>query len=304
MRSIFYTEREKKIFQATLVGSAVNAVLMVLKFIAGIIGHSSAMIADAINSLSDFITDIITLIFVKLSSKPCDENHKYGHGKYETLASAIIAIAMIIIGTMMFMENAATVKEVIMNNKQLVRPAPIAMVVAIISIVSKEFLFQYTNKKGKKLNSSSLRAKAWDHRSDTLTSFAALIGISFAMFMGEKGMVMEPIAAAVVSILIIRIGVLLVLPAFKELLEESLPQDIQDEISSIILNTPDIQGINNLNTRSIGSKYAIEADILIDENATVKVAHDITKMVEDNLRDKYGEDTHVVIHVEPYKCVL
>lgn len=304
MRSIFYTEREKKIFQATLVGSAVNAVLMVLKFIAGIIGHSSAMIADAINSLSDFITDIITLIFVKLSSKPCDENHKYGHGKYETLASAIIAIAMIIIGTMMFMESAATVKEVIMNNKQLVRPAPIAMVVAIISIVSKEFLFQYTNKKGKKLNSSSLRAKAWDHRSDTLTSFAALIGISFAMFMGEKGMVMEPIAAAVVSILIIRIGVLLVLPAFKELLEESLPQDIQDEISSIILNTPDIQGINNLNTRSIGSKYAIEADILIDENATVKVAHDITKMVEDNLRDKYGEDTHVVIHVEPYKCVL
>ena len=292
--------REKEIYKVTIWGSVVNFVLLTLKFVAGIVGHSSAMVADAVHSLSDFITDIVVIVFVRIAGKPQDESHDYGHGKFETLATAIIGAVLLFVGVGILVNSLKSIIAVF-NGVEIDSPSIWALVAAVVSIVSKEILYQYTVFKGKKLNSKAVIANAWHHRSDAFSSIGTLIGIGGAIFLGEKWRVLDPIAAFVVSIFIIKVSVELIKPCLDELLEKSLPSEVEDKILEIILSHPEVSSPHHLRTRRIGNNIAIEAHIRMDGNMSLKDAHDVTKRIEILLKEEFGPDTHIGIHMEPVK---
>ncbi len=294
-------ERNVQIVRITLWGSLCNFLLLSFKFIAGILGHSSAMIADAVHSLSDFITDIIVLIFVNISAKPQDESHDYGHGKYETLATSIIGIVLLGVGFGLFWSGANKIYDYYVNGKQLESPGMIALIAAIVSIVVKEILYRVTVHVGEKEKSQAVIANAWHHRSDALSSIGTALGIGGAILLGEKWHVLDPLAAVVVSIFIVKVSLQLVIPSINELLEKSLPSSIEDEIIRIITESPEVKDPHNLRTRQIGNNIAIEVHIRMNGETTVARAHVITKEIEARLRKHFGRSTHISLHVEPIK---
>lgn len=290
--------REKSIYKVTWIGSIVNFLLLTFKFVAGILGHSSALVADAVHSLSDFATDIIVIVFVKISGKPEDDDHRYGHGKYETLATALIGVALFAVGIGLLVSGATKVTDVI---KGVVLPAPsiIALVAAAVSIVSKEIVYRYTVRVGKNLNSQAVVANAWHHRSDAFSSIGTLIGIGGAIFLGEKWRILDPLAAIVVSAFIIKVAVDLVKPAIDELLERSLPAETEKRILDIITAFPEVSSPHHLRTRRIGNHIAIEVHLRMDGQTTLENAHTVASNVEKRLRAEFGTDTHIGIHMEP-----
>ena len=294
--------REGDIYRVTIIGSIVNFVLLIFKFIAGIAGHSAAMIADAIHSLSDFLTDIIVIIFVRISSKPADSSHKYGHGKYETLATAIIGCALLGVGVGILVEG---IKDIIavFNGATLEAPGMIALVAAGVSIVFKEALYRYTVLKGKALHSQAVIANAWHHRSDAFSSIGTLAGIAGAIFLGENWRILDPIAAVVVSFLIAKVALEILIGSLKELLEHSLPKDIEEEIINIILSVEGVASPHHLRTRRIGNNLAIEVHVRMDGNITLCRAHQMASVVEWMLKERFGKSTYVTIHTEPIKEV-
>lgn len=292
--------RQKQIYNITLLGSFINALLIVLKFIAGVVGHSGAMMADAVHSLSDFISDIIVLVFIKISSKPKDQNHAYGHGKFEHLATAVISIILVIVGCMLFYRSILTIYRFFTLDEPIAKPGLIALWMAVVSIVLKEALFRITMRVGKKTNSTAVIANAWHHRSDAYSSIATLVGISGAFFLSDKWMILEPMAAAVVSLFIIKVGYNLFKPAFDGLSEASLPERTRKEIYKAIMSNPNIKECRALYTRDLGNRCAIEAILLVDPALTILEAHKICDDVEANLRNNFGEHTHLSIHLEPY----
>ena len=277
-----------------------NFMLLLFKFVAGFVGHSSAMIADAVHSLSDFITDIIVIVFVRIAGKPQDETHDYGHGKYETLATAVIGVVLLFVGAGIFLNSVKEVVDVC-RGKVLEAPSWLALVAAVVSIVSKEVLYQYTVIKGTKLNSKAVIANAWHHRSDAFSSIGTLIGIGGAMFLGIKWRVLDPIAAFVVSLFIVKVSVELIRPCIDELLEKSLPKEVEDRILAIIVSHQGVSSPHHLRTRRIGNNIAIEVHIRMDGAMSIKDAHDITKIIEKALKEEFGQNTHIGIHVEPWK---
>lgn len=294
------TEREKAIYQVTWAGSFVNFLLVVFKFIAGILGHSAAMIADAVHSLSDFATDIVVLIFTRISNKPQDKSHDYGHGKYETLATAIIGIVLFAVGAGICWNGLRAIQTVWQGGR-LPAPGMLAFAGAIISIVSKELIYRYTIHVGRRINSSAVIANAWHHRSDAFSSIGTAIGIGGAILLGESWSVLDPMAAVVVSFFIMKVSVQLLKPCVDELTEKSLPDEIEKEICLITENTPEVSAIHNLRTRRIGNHYAIEMHVRMDGHLTLYEAHAKASVIENKLKEKYGNETHVGIHVEPVK---
>ena len=294
------TEREKAIYQVTWAGSFVNFLLVIFKFIAGILGHSAAMIADAVHSLSDFATDIVVLMFTRSSNKPQDKNHDYGHGKYETLATAIIGIVLFAVGASICWNGLQAIQTVWQGGR-LPAPGMLAFAGAIISIVSKELIYRYTIHVGRKINSSAVIANAWHHRSDAFSSIGTAIGIGGAIVLGESWSVLDPMAAVVVSFFIMKVAVQLLKPCVDELTEKSLPDEIEKEICLIAENTPGVSAIHNLRTRRIGNHYAIEMHVRMDGHLTLYEAHAKASVIENKLKEKYGNETHVGIHVEPVK---
>ena len=290
--------REKEIYKVTLWGSAVNATLVVFKFVAGIFGHSAAMIADAIHSLSDFATDIVVLIFVKISHKPKDKSHDYGHGKYETLATTLIGAALFLVAVGIFIEGGKKIA-LWSIGEPLTMPGRLALWAALASIVLKEIIFQYTNRKAKRLNSMALKANAWHHRSDALSSIGTAIGIGGALIGGERWAVLDPIASLIVGILIIKVAFDLIKNGVGDLMEQSLPEDVENEIMEIVKSVPDVVEPHELCTRRIGNHYAIEMHILMNGDTPLKEAHDRASDIENLLKTRYGDNTHIVIHVEP-----
>lgn len=290
--------REKEIYKITLWGSLVNFLLLVFKFVAGFVGNSAAMIADAVHSLSDFITDIIVILFVRVSSMPKDENHHYGHGKYETLATAIIGVVLFAVGVGILVNAVEAIID-FFHGKELAAPNIWALGAAAVSIVFKEVLYQYTVYKGKNLNSNAVMANAWHHRSDALSSIGTLLGISGAMFLGEKWRVLDPIAAFLVSIFILKVAIELTKASLEELLEKSLPKKTQEKILNIIHSFPEVKSPHNLRTRHIGSNIAIEFHIRMDGNLSLNEVHEITKRMENALKAEFGPLTHIGIHMEP-----
>ena len=292
--------RAKAIYKVTWIGFFVNLLLSIVKLLAGIFGRSGAMIADAIHSISDFATDLVVLLFVKVSAKPKDESHDYGHGKYETLATIIIGLALLAVSIGIFSQSVSLIQRVT-EGEIIERPGFIALLAAIVSIITKESLYWYTIGVGKRVNSPSVKANAWHHRSDALSSIGTLLGIGGAFFLGEPWRVLDPIAAIIVSLLIAKVSYDLVMPSLHELLERSLPKEQEDEILQLILEESLVSDPHNLKTRRIGADIAIEVHVRVLAEMSVAESHEATITIENRLRAKYGSGTQVIIHIEPIK---
>ena len=292
--------REKEISKVTVVGGVVNLLLVALKFVAGIAGRSAAMVADAVHSLSDFITDIVVLVFVGISARPQDASHDYGHGKFETIATFFIGLALAgaAIGIVV---SGATKLAAWLQGEDIPVPGTLALWAALISIVVKEILFQYTARKGKMLESQALVANAWHHRSDALSSIAAAIGIGGAIIFGNRWTVLDPLASIVVGAMLVKVAWDLLGPAIGELTDKSLPEDVENEILGIIEEAPGVSEPHNLRTRRIGNRVAVEVHIRLDGNLTLSEAHERTSQIEKRLKERFGADSHITIHMEPVK---
>ena len=294
--------REREIFKVTLAGSAVNVLLTGVKFAAGLLGHSAAMLADAIHSLSDLLTDAIVLLFVRISSKPADRDHAFGHGKFETLATSIIGAALLIVaGGIIFSSGKALLSW--LHGADLPRPGSVALWAALLSILLKELTFQYTIRQGRKLDSPALKANAWHHRSDALSSIGALVGIGGAVLLGRRWTVLDPLASLVVAFFIIRVALRLLKQSIDELMEASLPEEVEQEILRLVNAFPDVSDPHNLRTRRIGSHYAIELHIRMDGDIPLVQAHARAHDIEERIKERFGPDTHITVHVEPVKAL-
>ena len=291
--------RVNTIKKVTIIGSIVNLILSTGKVIAGIVGKSSAMLADGIHSFSDLVTDIIVIVFVGIAGKERDKDHQYGHGKFETFATMLISFALIIVGIGILWNGAKKVIDSI-NGIIIHQPGIIALIAALISIISKEVLFWYTKLAGEKFKSQALIANAWHHRSDAFSSIGTAMGISGAIFLGEKWRILDPIAGIIVSIFILKVAWEIATPSVKELLESSLSEDTENEISSIIIATPGVKGYHNLKTRKIGDIIAIEVHVKVDKDLTVEISHEIASTIEKSLREKFGNQSHIGVHIEPF----
>jgi cation diffusion facilitator family transporter len=291
--------RSEKARKITFVGFFINSILSVFKITAGIIGKSNAMLADGIHSLSDFFTDIVVLVGFKFTEKPADKDHNFGHEKYETIATFIIGIALLLVGFDILQGGAVNVYKIAFKNEILPRPKLIAIIAALISIFSKEFLFRFTKKVGEKINSPAVIANGWHHRSDALSSIGTLIGISVAYFLGDKWIIFDPIAAIVVSVFIFKVAFEIMLPAVNELLESSLDEKDVKYISNLIESNQGIKNYHNLRTRRIGSNIAIEAHLMFDKNISLYQAHAISESIEKTLKEYFGKRSIITFHLEP-----
>ncbi len=292
--------REKEIYKVTLIGSAGNVALLTFKFIAGLLGHSSAMIADAVHSLSDFVTDLVVLVFVSISAKPQDQSHDYGHGKFETIATFLIGLALVAAATGIVVSGGLKLAAW-WNGEALEAPGWIALWAALLSIVIKELLYQYTVRKGRQLDSQVMIANAWHHRSDALSSIGAAIGIGGAIWLGNRWTVLDPVASIVVGLMLVKVAWELLKTSVSELTESSLPAETEQEIEQIIQSFPDVQEPHNLHTRRIGNRIAIEAHIRMDGHLPLQTVHDRATTIEHKLKERFGSRTHVVLHMEPIK---
>lgn len=299
--SALQVNREQQIYKVTLIGFFANMLLSAGKLAAGIIGRSGAMIADGVHSISDFATDLVVMIFVKVSAMPKDEDHDYGHGKFETLATILIGMALFGVAAGILWNSLNKVAAVI-SGQTIEPPEAIAFVAAAVSIVVKESLYRYTKHIGEKVNSTVVVANAWHHRSDALSSIGTLFGIGGAYFLGQKWAVLDPAAAIIVSILIFKVAYDLVKPGIGEMLERSLPREQEEEIENIVLSNKHFSDVHNLKTRRIGSGIAIELHVRVPGNMTVSESHAATVEVEQRLREHYGQHTQVILHVEPEKA--
>lgn len=294
--------RDQRIYKITLTGSIVNMVLLVVKFVAGILGHSAAMVADAVHSLSDFLTDIVVIAFVKLSSKPADQDHDYGHGKYETIATSLIGMALVVVAVMLGWNGIDKIIQVVQGN-ELESPGIIALIAAVVSVLLKEWVFRITKKVAIEVNSQALEANAWHHRSDALSSIGTAVGIGGAVLLGSNWAVLDPIAAVVVSVLIFVTAFRLLRQASGELLEESLPQETENKIEQIVYRDTMVSDIHNLHTRRIGSIVAIEMHLRLPGEITLEESHQHATEIEKMLRTEFGNDTHIMLHIEPMRHV-
>jgi len=291
--------RRDIIRNVTLTGSVINLLLTLGKIIAGAVGKSSAIVADGVHSLSDLVTDIIVLVFINVSGKERDDNHRYGHGKYETFATMLISFALALVALGILWSGVTKVIHSV-RGEIIEQPGYIALYAAIISIALKEGLYWYTKIIGIKVNSQAMVANAWHHRSDAFSSIGTALGISGAILLGEKWRVLDPIAGIVVSFFILKVAWDIANPSVKELLESALPIETEESILEIIINTSGVKGYHKLKTRKIGNGIAIEVHIKVDKDLTVESSHQIATNIENSIRKKFGVQSHIGIHMEPY----
>ena len=292
-------DRTKEIFKVTIIGSVVNVLLLVLKFVAGVLGHSSAMVADAVHSLSDFLTDIVVLVFVKISGKPKDRSHEYGHGKFETLALTIIGLVLVVVA-LGIISNGVTKIDDFFEGQTLEAPGMFALWAAVASILLKEAVYRYSIIKARKLDSQALEANAWHHRSDALSSIGTLVGVGGAIFLGQRWVILDPIASVLVGVFIGKVAFDLLKNGVGDLTDKALPESVEQEILKMVSEVEDVGNPHNLKTRRVGNHYAIELHIKMNGNITLTQAHDKATEIENLLRSKYGPETHVGVHVEPF----
>ena len=300
MFSLSHQSEKQKIYTTTIIGSIANFLLVLLKFIAGFVGNSAAMIADAVHSLSDFVTDVIVIVFVRFAHKPKDELYAYGYGKYETLATAIIGVLLFIVGSGILWDGGWKIYHYFADDT-LPEPHIIAFYMALVSIAVKELLYRYTAAVGRAVKSQVVVANAWHHRSDAMSSIGTAVGIGGAIFFGDGFEILDPIAAIVVSVFIMKVAIQLIIPSLGELLEKSLPEDVQEQIRQIILSYPGVSEPHHLRTRRIGNTYAIDVHLRMDGDMPLRIAHDHVSAIERKIRAAFGMQTHISIHLEPVK---
>ena len=269
-----------------------NIFLAVFKIFAGIIGRSSAVLADGFHTLSDVLTTFVAILGLKISSKEADEDHPYGYEKYEPIFGKIISVVLVVTGVLIGYEGIK-----ILISGDIKTPKNIALLAAFISIIGKEAMYRYTIKIAEKINSFSMRADAWHHRSDALSSIGTFVGVLGAR-LGFS--ILDPLAAIVVSILIIKVGVELYLNSISSLVDESADSDIIEKIEKTTHSVEGVKSIKDLKTRSFGSKIYVDISIRVKGKLTVKEGHDIAKRVHDLIEDEIDEVKHIMVHVEPY----
>lgn len=300
MFSLSHQSEKQKIYTTTIIGSIANFLLVLLKFVAGFIGNSAAMIADAVHSLSDFVTDVIVIVFVRFAHKPKDELYAYGYGKYETLATAIIGVLLFIVGSGILWDGGWKIYHYFADGT-LPEPHIIAFYMALVSIAVKELLYRYTAAVGRAVKSQVVVANAWHHRSDAMSSIGTAVGIGGAIFFGDGFEILDPVAAIVVSFFIMKVAIQLIIPSLGELLEKSLPEEVQEQIRQIILSYPGVSEPHHLRTRRIGNTYAIDVHLRMDGDMPLRIAHDHVSAIERKIRAAFGMQTHISIHLEPVK---
>lgn len=291
-------DRTAKVTFVTLVGSVVNIILTVFKIFAGVLGRSTAMIADGIHSLSDLLSDIVVIVFVKISAKGRDKDHDYGHGKFETFATLIISLMLIVVAVNLMSGGINKIRQ-ILDGGEVSSPGMIALWAAVASIVLKEILYHYTIIQGRALNSPMMIANAWHHRSDAFSSVGSLLGIAGAIFLGDKFVILDPITGCVISIFILVMAVKMSVPAIKELLDVSLPDDVEEKIEATAKSVKGVVDLHELKTRREGPGIIMEGHLVLDSEISLKEAHDISKKVEESLRKEFGTETQISLHLEP-----
>ena len=290
--------RENELTKVTLVGSVGNLLLLTFKFVSGILAGSAAMVADAVHSLSDFLTDLIVLVFVRIGAKPQDASHDYGHGKFETLATLFVGLALAVAAVGIIVSGAVKIARWL-GGEALETPGMLALWAALLSIVVKEILYRYTVAKGRALDSPAVVANAWHHRSDALSSIGAAVGIGGAILLGQRWAVLDPLASLVVGAMLVKVALDLMKESAGELTDKSLPEATEREIEEIFHSFPQVREPHNLRTRRIGNRVAIEAHIRLDGEMPLREAHDIVSAIEKKIRDRFGASTLVTIHMEP-----
>ena len=288
----------KKGRDITIIGSIINGILIIIKIGGGIIGHSSAIIADGIHSFSDFVSDIIVLSGLKLSSKPCDESHDFGHGKFETFSSFFLGIFLFFAGLAIFFKG---INDIFFSTKGNIieKPSLITLLIAFISIILKEYLYRATKTTGEITKSNLIIANAWHHRTDAISSLGIFLGIAGAILLGDKWRFLDPLSAVILSIFIIFISFKIIKDSFNELVEASLDMETENKILYIINSVKGANSPHNLKTRRIGNRISIDVHIKVSKNLNISEAHLIATKVEKNLKNKFGEQTFVSIHIEP-----
>lgn len=290
--------RESRIMKVTLAGLVVNVLLSAGKIAAGVFGRSAAMLADGVHSLSDLLSDVVVLVFVRVSSRGRDRDHEYGHGKFETLATLIVSLILIVVAAQMMVSGLKSIMEVL-HGGTIPRPGYVALAAAAVSILAKEVLYRYTIHVGKAVDSPAVVANAWHHRSDAFSSIGSLVGIAGAIFLGDRWVILDPLVCCCISIAILVVAVRMAGPSLKELMDASLPEDVEKEIVALAMSVDGVRNVHELKTRRNGISIIIEAHMVVDPNITVEKAHDIVTAVEDVLRRRYGDGTQISIHIEP-----
>ena len=290
--------RGRRIVRVTLAGAVVNALLAAGKLAAGVFGHSAALVADAAHSLSDLATDAAVLLFVRVAGRPPDEDHDFGHGKFETFAAFLVSLALFGVAAALLRDGALRAAAALGDPGGAARPGGIALAAAAVSVAAKEALYRWTRREGERLRAPAVVANAWHHRSDALSSVGALVGVAGAR-LGWAAL--DPLAAVAVAALVAWSAWQLAAPAVGELLERSLPAETEAELLRLVAADPAVRDPHNLRTRRIGAGIAVEVHVRVDPSLTVRESHAIAHGVEDRIRARHGDWAHVIVHVEPEK---
>ena len=292
-----FTEEEnfqrvaKKVSVTTIIG---NLVLSVLKLIAGIVAHSSAMISDAVHSASDVFSTFVVMIGIKLASKEPDKEHPYGHERLECVAAIVLAMVLFITGLGIGAEALGNIVQGNYNDLQV--PGMLALVAAIISIVSKEGMYWYTRINAKRIDSSALMADAWHHRSDAFSSVGALVGIAGAR-MGFP--VMDSIASLVIFLFIVKAAYDIFKDSIDKMVDHSCDEETEKDIFECVIENEDVMGVDLLQTRIFGNKIYVDVEIQVDGSYTLQEAHKIAEAVHDNIEKNFPKVKHIMVHVNP-----
>ncbi len=286
----------KIINKVAIVTIVVNLVLAVGKFLAGIFGHSTAMISDAVHSSSDVLSTLIVLVGARIAVKNEDKDHNYGHDKFESIASILLAMLLFATALALGWTGIKSIADAAKGG-EFVKPTLAALIAAIVSIVVKEGMYWYTIYYAKKLDSQALKADAWHHRSDAFSSVAGFVGILGAM-LGVY--VLEGIATVLIALLIIKVSYDIVKIVLRQLTDHAAPEELVGKIYKTINDDEDVKNVDLLKTRISGSIIYVEAEIAVDRELSIVEAHDIAQRVHDKIETTFEEVRHIVIHVNPY----
>lgn len=288
-----YNSNKDLAIKTSIISIVLNIVLLILKFIAGIVSHSSAMISDAVHSASDVLSTVVVIVGVNIASKKPDKEHPYGHERFESISAMFLAVLLATTGLIIGYNG---IKNIFTNSYTQIT-GNLAIISALISIAVKEWQYQYTKRVAKKINSDSLMADAWHHRSDALSSIGSFIGVLGAM-LGLP--VMDSVASIVISIMIVHVGYTILKEAIDKLIDKSCDDNTNKQIEDFINAQQGVRGLSEFRSRLFGNKVYVDVTILVDGTLLLKDAHTICEAVHDNVEKNFPDIKHCMIHVHPY----
>lgn len=285
---------EKIAIKVSVISIILNCLLTLIKFISVVISKSSAMISDSVHSLSDVLSTFVVIIGVKISNKKADSDHPYGHERIECVSAIILSGMLFIIGALIGINGIKNVT----NSSNLVMPGVLALIASIISIISKEAMYQYTIRVSKKINSAALKADAWHHRSDALSSIGSFIGI-LGSRLGFK--IFDPLASVIISLCIIKVSIDIFKDAIDKMVDKSCDKEVIDKVISVIEKNESVKNIDDIKTRQFGNKAYVDVEISVDENLLLKDAHKVAEEIHDSVENEINIVKHCMVHVNPYE---